>query len=143
LDTTTPCPTVDLYAANPCHYSILLLGSTAAQPQGRSYPHVIKKKKKNRKDRKCQKVFEKASRAGLDHVAAPTNSTVVITAYSKPSHPPLSLSSFAIFFISSQSLSLSLSLSLFLSLSNGDRYRIPTAREGNSIREENASKLCY
>ena len=44
---------------------------------------------------------------------------------------------------SSSSQSQSLSLSLSLSLSNGDRYRVPTAREGNSIREENASKLCY
>ena len=50
--------------ANPCHYSILLLGSTAAQPQGRSYPHVIKKKKKQKRQ-KMPKSFWKSIESGI------------------------------------------------------------------------------
>ena len=50
LDTTSPCPTVDLYGANPCPYSIPLLLNLRDAPA-----HVIKKKKKTENAKKFLK----------------------------------------------------------------------------------------
>ena len=71
---------------------------------------------KKKEDRKCQKVFEKASRAGLDHVAAPTNSTVVTCNYSLFKTLPSTTLSFLVRHLLHLNLNLSLSLSRSLSL---------------------------
>ena len=109
MDTTSPCPTVDLYGANPCPYSIPLLLNLRDAPA-----HVIKKK---RRRQKMPKSFWKSIASGIGPRGGSYELDRCNLQLQLIQNPPIHHSLFPRSpSSSSQSQSLSLSLSRSLSL---------------------------